>query len=128
MQARIFTVFASSPLDKNCQRRTASYVTRPLDKKIIAIGFIPLTDCASIVMASELGIDQKCGVKIIPSKEASWASIRDKLLSGENGMTLMMHGMAYDTQTSIGGLQHRLPLCHPDSEGRAAVVDSPVCF
>ena len=41
------------------------------EKKEVKIGFIPLTDCASIVMASVLGIDQKYGVKIIPSKEAS---------------------------------------------------------
>ena len=73
------------------------------EKKEVKIGFIPLTDCASIVMASVLGIDQKYGVKIIPSKEASWASVRDKLLSGENDMTHLLYGMAYGTQLGIGG-------------------------
>jgi nitrate/nitrite transport system substrate-binding protein len=73
------------------------------EKKEVKIGFIPLTDCASIVMASVLGIDQKYGVKIIPSKEASWASVRDKLLSGENDMTHLLYGMAYGTQMGIGG-------------------------
>ncbi len=73
------------------------------EKKEVKIGFIPLTDCASIIMASVLGIDQKYGVKIIPSKEASWASIRDKLLSGENDMTHMLYGMAFGTQMGIGG-------------------------
>jgi nitrate/nitrite transport system substrate-binding protein len=75
------------------------------EKKEVKIGFIPLTDCASIVMASVLGIDQKYGVKIIPSKEASWASVRDKLLSGENDMTHLLYGMAYGTQMGIGGPQ-----------------------
>lgn len=73
------------------------------EKKEVKIGFIPLTDCASIVMASVLGIDQKYGVKIIPSKEASWASVRDKLLSGENDMTHLLYGMAYGIQMGIGG-------------------------
>ncbi len=73
------------------------------EKKEVKIGFIPLTDCASIVMASVLGIDQKYGVKIIPSKEASWASVRDKLLSGENDMTHLLYGMAYGIQLGIGG-------------------------
>jgi nitrate/nitrite transport system substrate-binding protein len=41
------------------------------EKEEVKIGFIPLTDCASVVMASVLGIDKKYGVKIIPSKEAS---------------------------------------------------------
>ena len=41
------------------------------EKKEVKIGFIPLTDCASVVMASVLGLDKKHGVTIIPSKEAS---------------------------------------------------------
>jgi nitrate/nitrite transport system substrate-binding protein len=73
------------------------------EKKEVKIGFIPLTDCASIVMASVLGIDQKYGVKIIPVKEASWASVRDKLLSGENDMTHLLYGMAYGIQLGAGG-------------------------
>ncbi|MFT4991988.1 MAG: nitrate/nitrite transport system substrate-binding protein, partial [Polaromonas sp.] len=36
------------------------------EKKEVKIGFIPLTDCASVVMASVLGFDKKYGVKIIP--------------------------------------------------------------
>jgi len=73
------------------------------EKKEVKIGFIPLTDCASIVMASVLELDKKYGVKIIPSKEASWASVRDKLLSGENDMTHLLLGMAYGIQMGVGG-------------------------
>ena len=46
------------------------------EKKEVKIGFIPLTDCASVVMASVLGLDQKYGVKFVLSKEASWAGVR----------------------------------------------------
>jgi nitrate/nitrite transport system substrate-binding protein len=73
------------------------------EKKEVKISFIPLTDCASVVMASVLGIDQKYGVKIIPTKEASWASVRDKLLSGENDMSHLLYGMAYGIHQGIGG-------------------------
>ncbi len=45
----------------------------------VKIDFIPLTDCASVVMASVLGFDKKYGVKIIPTKEASWAGVREEL-------------------------------------------------
>ena len=41
------------------------------EKKEIKIGFIPLTDCASVVMASVMEFDKKYGIKIIPTKEAS---------------------------------------------------------
>jgi len=47
------------------------------EKKEVKVGFIPLTDCASIVMASVMKFDEKYGIKIVPSKEASWASVRD---------------------------------------------------
>jgi nitrate/nitrite transport system substrate-binding protein len=52
------------------------------EKEEVRIGFIPLTDCASVVMASVLGFDKKYGIKIIPTKEASWAGVRDKLVNG----------------------------------------------
>ena len=51
------------------------------EKKEVKIGFIPLTDCASVVMASVLGFDKKYGVTIVPNKEASWAGVRDKLVT-----------------------------------------------
>src|SRR5512134_4079193 len=53
------------------------------EKKEVKVGFIPLTDCASVVMASVLEFDKKYGIKIVPSKEASWAAIRDKVVNGE---------------------------------------------
>ncbi|GAA0760693.1 ABC transporter substrate-binding protein [Ideonella azotifigens] len=65
------------------------------EKEEVKIGFIPLTDCASIVMASVLGFDKKYGVKIIPSKEASWAGVRDKLVNGELDMAHVLYGLVY---------------------------------
>lgn len=53
------------------------------EKAEVRIGFIPLTDCASVVMASVMGFDRKYGIRITPTKEASWASVRDKLVNGE---------------------------------------------
>ncbi len=73
------------------------------EKKEVKIGFIPLTDCASVVMASVLGIDQKYGVKIVPSKEASWAGVRDKATTGENDFSHMLLGLAYGVHLGIGG-------------------------
>ncbi|HYD93710.1 MAG TPA: ABC transporter substrate-binding protein, partial [Noviherbaspirillum sp.] len=53
------------------------------EKEEVKVGFIPLTDCASVVMASVLGFDKKYGIRIVPTKEASWAAVRDKLVNGE---------------------------------------------
>ena len=73
------------------------------EKKEVRIGFIPLTDCASVVMASTLELDKKYGVKIVPSKEASWASVRDKLVNGELDFAHVLYGLIYGVQMGVGG-------------------------
>jgi nitrate/nitrite transport system substrate-binding protein len=73
------------------------------EKEEVKIGFIPLTDCASVVMASVLGIDKKYGVKIVPSKEASWAGVRDKLVNGELDFAHVLYGLVYGVHMGIGG-------------------------
>lgn len=73
------------------------------EKEEVKIGFIPLTDCASVVMASVLGFDKKYGIKIVLSKEASWAGVRDKLTNGELDAAHVLYGLIYGVQMGIGG-------------------------
>ncbi|MBT8607277.1 ABC transporter substrate-binding protein [Polynucleobacter paneuropaeus] len=75
------------------------------EKTDVKVSFIALTDCSSVVMANHLGLDKKYGVKIIPTKEASWAAIRDKLVNGENDMSHILYGLVYGLQMGIGGQQ-----------------------
>lgn len=73
------------------------------EKTEVKIGFIPLTDCASVVMASVMGFDKKHGVKIIPSKEASWAGMRQKLSNGDLDMAHVLYGLVYGMQAGLAG-------------------------
>mgnify|MGYP001132334140 FL=1 len=73
------------------------------EKKEVRIGFIPLTDCASVVMAAVNKFDEKYGIKIIPTKEASWASVRDKLVNGELDAAHVLYGLIYGVHMGIGG-------------------------
>ena len=73
------------------------------EKTEIKVGFIPLTDCASVVMASVKEFDKKYGIRIVPSKEASWASVRDKLVNGELDAAHVLYGLIYGVQLGIGG-------------------------
>ena len=73
------------------------------EKTEVKIGFIPLTDCASVVMASVLGFDKKYGVTIVPTKEASWAGVRDKLVNGELDFAHVLYGLIYGVQLGVGG-------------------------
>jgi nitrate/nitrite transport system substrate-binding protein len=73
------------------------------EKKEVKIGFIPLTDCSSVVIASVMKFDEKYGIKITPSKEASWAAVRDKLVNGELDASHVLWGLIYGVQMGLGG-------------------------
>lgn len=73
--------------------------------KEVRVGFIPLTDCASVVIASLMKFDEKYGIKIIPIKQPSWAAVRDKVVSGELHAAQALYGLVYGVHLGIGGLQ-----------------------
>jgi nitrate/nitrite transport system substrate-binding protein len=75
-------------------------------------GIIALTDCASIVMAHELGLFKKFGINSVVSKEASWAVIRDKLSLGENHATHMLIGMPFASTMGLLGSPVK-PMIYP---------------
>jgi nitrate/nitrite transport system substrate-binding protein len=72
-------------------------------QEVIRLGFIPLTDCAPLVMAKELGLFEKYGVKVEVSKEASWANVRDKILTGELDGAHCLFSMPFSVYTGVGG-------------------------
>lgn len=72
-------------------------------QKVIKLGFIPLTDCAPLVIAKEMGFFQKYGVNVQLSKEASWANIRDKVLNGELDGAHCLFSMPFSVYEGIGG-------------------------
>jgi nitrate/nitrite transport system substrate-binding protein len=73
------------------------------EKETVRIGFLPLTDCASLVVAAALGFDRKYGIRIELSREASWARVRDKLINGELDAAHVLYGLVYGVQLGIGG-------------------------
>ena len=93
------------------------------EKEEVRIGFIPLTDCASVVMASVLGFDKKYGVKIVPTKEASWAGVRDKLVNGELDMAHVLWGLIYGVHLGVGGPKKDMAvLMHLNHNGQAITL------
>lgn len=69
----------------------------------VKLGFIPLTDCAPIIMAKELGLFKKYGVEVIVTKESSWANVRDKILTGELDGAHCLYSMPFSVYTGVGG-------------------------
>ncbi|HMJ99943.1 MAG TPA: CmpA/NrtA family ABC transporter substrate-binding protein, partial [Reyranella sp.] len=50
-----------------------------LERAKIKVGFIPIIDCAAIVLAEELGAYERQGLEVEIRREVSWANVRDKL-------------------------------------------------
>ena len=76
-----------------------------LEKTRVTIGFIALTDCASVVMAHELGLFKKYGLDVTLSKQPSWAAIRDRVTLGELDAAHMLYGLVYGVHLGVGGPQ-----------------------
>ena len=97
------------------------------EKKEVKIGFIPLTDCASVVMASVLGFDKKYGVKIIPNKEASWAGVRDKLVNGELDFAHALYGLIYGVHMGTAGPKKDMAvLMNLNNNGQAITLSKKI--
>jgi ABC-type nitrate/sulfonate/bicarbonate transport system substrate-binding protein len=69
----------------------------------LRLGFIPLTDCAPIVVAKALGFFEEEGLDVTLSREVSWATIRDKVTVGALDGAHMLAPMALASTLGAGG-------------------------
>ena len=53
-----------------------------LERAKLKVGFIPIIDCAPVVLAEELGAYERQGLEVEIRREVSWANVRDKLALG----------------------------------------------
>jgi len=73
-----------------------------LEKRHLTIGFIPLTDCAPLIVAKQRGLYEKFGLEVSLSKETSWANIRDKVALGILDAAQMLATMPLAMSLGIG--------------------------
>ncbi|MBL7628269.1 CmpA/NrtA family ABC transporter substrate-binding protein [Frankia nepalensis] len=69
----------------------------------VRLGFIALTDCAPILMASELGYFAERGLDVSVVKQASWPATRDALLNNQIDGAHCLYSMPLSVATKIGG-------------------------
>jgi len=77
----------------------------------LTLGFIPLTDCAPLVVAKALGLFAEEGLAVALSREASWATIRDKVAVGALDGAHMLAPMAL--AAGLGGGVLAAPMLAP---------------
>lgn len=71
----------------------------------LRLGFVPLTDCAPLVMAQELGLFKKYGLNVTLCRELGWAAIRDKIVTGDLDAAQAVAGMPFATALGLGSLR-----------------------
>lgn len=82
---------------------------------VVVIGFIPLLDCAPLVVAAEKGFAAEAGIDLTLVRETSWANIRDRVVVGHFDAAHMLGPMAIASSLGIGHL--RVPMVAPYSLG-----------
>lgn len=75
----------------------------------IRLGFVPLNDCAPLIVAQELGLFARHDITVRLTRELGWASVRDKLAYGELDAAHAPCGLPIALHLGIGGL--RSPSC-----------------
>lgn len=73
------------------------------EKHVVRVGYIPLADAATVALAAELGFDRRYGLHIEPCRQASWAMVRDGLVTGTLDASHALYSMVYGTHLGIGG-------------------------
>jgi ABC-type nitrate/sulfonate/bicarbonate transport system substrate-binding protein len=71
----------------------------------LRLGFVPLTDCAPLVMAEELGLYGRYGLDVRLHRELGWATIRDKIIHGELDAAHAVAGMPFAATLGIGSVK-----------------------
>lgn len=84
-----------------------------LETNDLRLGFIALSDCAPLVVASELGFFEREGLRVQLSREASWANVRDKIAVGALDGGHLLAPMALTASMGVGG--ERTPMIAPMS-------------
>ncbi len=96
-----------------------------LEKSDLSLGFIPLNDCAPLVVALEKGYFERYGLNVTLSKETSWANIRDKVAMGILDGAQMLASMPLDMSLGLGPIKKpTLTALALDLNGNAVTVSN----
>ncbi len=85
-----------------------------VEKTDLTLGFIPLTDCSPLVIASEKGLYKKYGLNVRVKKMASWGATRDAIQKGEIDAAHILLGMCVGSSLGVGDVGapvKRVPMC-----------------
>jgi len=77
-------------------------IPRSKRSRSLRLGFVPLTDCAPLAVAQELGLFRKYGLNVTLCRELGWAAVRDKIVTSELDAAQAVAGMPFAATLGIG--------------------------
>jgi len=85
-------------MPKTSTRNTSSY------ERKLRLGFVPLIDCAPLVVAQELGFFARHDLEVKLCRELGWATIREKIIYGELDAAQAVAGLALAATNGWGSV------------------------
>jgi ABC-type nitrate/sulfonate/bicarbonate transport system substrate-binding protein len=76
-----------------------------LETRSVTLGFVPLLDCAPLVIARDKGIFRRHGLDVLLLRERSWASLRDRVALGVLDGAQMLQAIPLAATAGLGGLK-----------------------
>jgi len=85
----------------------APVLERPSESEtnLLRLGFMPLTDCAPLLVADELGMFDRHGVAVRLTRLAAWVALRDRIAIGQLDGGQMLSPMPIAAHLGLGGLR-----------------------
>ena len=79
----------------------AAPIDRAPRSQRLRLGFVPLVDCAPLVVAQELGLFDRYEIAVTLSREVGWATVRDKIIYQKLDAAHAPAGMAFSITSGI---------------------------
>ncbi|KUM44534.1 CmpA/NrtA family ABC transporter substrate-binding protein [Pseudomonas sp. EpS/L25] len=73
------------------------------EKPELNLGFLPLSDAASLIVAATQGFGEPHGLTLHLHRQPSWSALRDNLLGGRLDAAHSLYGLVYGIQLGLGG-------------------------
>jgi two-component system, oxyanion-binding sensor len=75
-----------------------------MSRKVLNCGYVPLVDCAPLIIARELGFAAEEGLELNLIRQPSWSALRDMLALGHLEAAQMLSPMPVAMSLGLGGL------------------------
>lgn len=97
-----------------------------VEKPLLRLGFIKLTDCAPLVIAKEKGYFEAEGLNVQLEAQSNWKILLDRVIDGQLDGAHMLAGQPIGATIGFGTQAHVVTACSLDYNGNAITVSTAI--